>query len=51
MTQHHKANALSAGACPINNIAIEFKTRQNFVMILFITYEADPNKILHMSLW
>ena len=37
------------GVRPTNDIWIEFEIRRNFVMFLFLTYEADGNEILHTS--
>ena len=37
------------GARPTNDVSIEFKIQWNFVMVLFITYSADHNEILHTS--
>ena len=33
----------------INDISIEFKIQWNYVMLLFIAYSFDHNKIVHTS--
>ena len=41
--------SLGLGSRPTNDISIEFKIQWKFVMLLFITYSPNHNKILHMS--
>ena len=37
------------GARPTTDISIEFEIQWNFVMLLYITYSADHNDIVHTS--
>ena len=39
----------SPGVRPTNDISIKFEIEWRFVMLLFIIYLADHNKILHTS--
>ena len=43
------ADALIPATRPTNYISIEFEAQWKFVMLLFITYSADLNKILYTS--
>ena len=37
------------GACPTNDISIEFETRPKFAVLWFKMYSTDHNEIMHMS--
>ena len=39
----------SCGARPTNDISIEFEIQWNFVILLFIIYQADHNEIAHVT--
>ena len=46
---HHSGGHPGPGGRPTNDLSIAIEIRWNFLMLLFITYSAGRNKILHTS--